>query len=41
MRHADSADPKLLPGVRDHDRPITTAGRNAALDVSKLHDLLV
>jgi hypothetical protein len=33
MRHADSEDPKQLPGVRDHDRPITAGGKNAATDV--------
>ena len=36
MRHADSEDPKQLPGVRDHDRPITAAGKIAAKDVSLL-----
>jgi len=34
MRHADSEDPKQLPGVRDHDRPITSSGKDAAKDVS-------
>lgn len=34
MRHADSEDPKQLPGVRDHDRPITAGGKDAAKDVS-------
>ena len=30
MRHADSEDPKALPKMRDHDRPITVDGRNDA-----------
>jgi phosphohistidine phosphatase SixA len=40
MRHADSEDPKQLPGVRDHDRPITAGGKDAAKDVSFLSFLL-
>ncbi|KAL4522750.1 hypothetical protein Ndes2526A_g00898 [Nannochloris sp. 'desiccata'] len=34
MRHADSEDPKQLPGVRDHDRPITAGGKDAAKDIA-------
>jgi polyadenylate-binding protein len=34
MRHADSEDPKQLPGVRDHDRPITASGLAAAKDIA-------